>query len=327
MIILRCLFLVSALSFLSACGGGSSGSASSEPVNSGGAPPVVNDVVEPPEVTPEAQSFSSLALADKQLYTELQARSLEADGQDRGLSAYDLIIGLGGARPIESPDLYEVNHPGEPHIYEALDPIVGEHFVFVIHRDDDADRDRTEITDRQRNEIKTYGGSEDAVKGFEDETMIYEWKFKINADMDVSRNFSHFFQLKAVGGNDSHPILTFTGNERSSEDGLEIRHAIEDDDDRLGRIEWNEVTGEWLEAYVRATFADEGALRIIVSRLSDGEILFDVNEANIDLWRGENDEDFVRPKWGIYRSLVDITNLRADEEDVRFANFSVTKVQ
>lgn len=35
---------------------------------------------------------------------------------------------------------------------------------------------------------------------------------------------------------------------------------------------------------------------------------------------------FVRPKWGIYRSMLDWDNLRPDEETVRFANFSVSEV-
>ena len=84
----------------------------------------------------------------------------------------------------------------------------GNHFAFIIHRDIDIDRDRVDIVDRQRNEIKTYDQSEEAVKGFEGETFVYRWKFKINAEMEVSTRFTHFFQLKAVGGDDSQPIIT-----------------------------------------------------------------------------------------------------------------------
>lgn len=273
-----------------------------------------------------APDFSELVQADVQAHTELSNRSLDADGEGIGLTAYELVRELGGTNPIESPDLYEINHPGDPHIYEALDSEVGEHLVFVIHRDLDRDRDRTDITDRQRNEIKTYASSEDAVKGFENETMIFRWKFRINSEMEVSRNFSHFFQLKAVGGEDSHPILTLTGNERSSADGMEIRHSALQEDNFLARIGWDQVTGEWIEVYCRATFSDSGSLRLLAARLSDGEVLFDVTETDIDLWRGESSDHFVRPKWGIYRSLNDVENLRPDEEDVRFANFSISKV-
>lgn len=259
-------------------------------------------------------------------YTELTSRTLDADGDQSGLSAYDLIRAFGGPNPIEAPDLYAVNHPGIEHIYEDFDADIGNHFVFIIHRDDDIDRDRVNITDRQRNEIKTYNSSEEAVKGYENETFIFTWKFRINEDMEVSTRFSHFFQLKAVGGDDSQPILTISGAERSGEDGIEVRHSPLQSTTILQQQDWNRVTGEWVEVYCRATFSDSAELRLIATRMSDGEVIFDIEESGLDLWRGEDPGHFVRPKWGIYRSILDLDNLRPDEENVRFANFVVKEV-
>ena len=293
---------------LAACGGGGTSTPPAGPPPSGGGGPP----------TP--------AVVDEASFTTLTERTLDADGAGVGLSAYELIRDLGGSGSIESPDLYPVNHPGVEHIYEDSDGIVGNHFVFVIHRDTDIDRDRLDITDRQRNEIKTYDKSEEAVKGYENETFIFTWKFRINPDMEISTRFSHFFQLKAVGGDDSHPILTITGAERSGEDGIEVRHSPLQSDDILERTAWSSVTGEWLEAYCRVTFADSGGLRLIVKRVSDQAVIFDIDEPGLDLWRGEDPSHFVRPKWGIYRSVLDLDNLRADEEDVRFANFSIREV-
>ena len=51
-----------------------------------------------------------------------------------------------------------------------------------------------------------------------------------------------------------------------------------------------------------------------------------IDEQDLDLWRGEDASHFVRPKWGIYRSILDRDNLRPDEETVRFANFSISEV-
>ncbi len=283
----------------------------------GGGSPVPPDVT-PPVPDPPPTDSASL--------TVLTTRTLDADGDMSGLGAYDLIRDFGGPNPIEAPDLYPVNHPGVPHIYEDFDATVGNHFVFTIHRDIDIDRDRTDITDRQRNEIKTYNSSEEAVKGFEDETFVYSWKFKINPEMEVSRRFSHFFQLKAVGGPDRHPILTISGAERSGADGIEVRYSPLQEDTILERKNWSMVTGEWLEAYCRVTFAESGDLRLIVTRMSDGEVIFNIDEQGLDLWRGEDPSHFVRPKWGIYRSILDLDNLRPEEEIVRFANFSVSEV-
>lgn len=273
------------------------------------------------------QKFDRLITADTQGYAKISSRFLDSDGPNNGLSAYNLIREFGGSKPIESPDLYAINHPDVPHIYEDTDKTIGDHFVFVIHRDIDRDRDRAQITDRQRNEIKTYASSETAVKGYENESMLFRWKFRINSEMEVSRRFSHFFQLKAVGGEDSQPLITLTGNTRGSEDGLEVRHSPSTGGSVLGRVDWTEVAGEWIEVYCRATFSEQASLRLIAARLNDGEILFDIDATDLDMWRGESPKHFVRPKWGIYRSLAEFESLRPDEEDVRFANFRVDKVE
>ena len=196
--------------------------------SSGGGGSPAPPVVTPPPVTGPP--------TDEVQFTELTKRTLDADGDLTGLDAYDLIRDFAGPNPIESPDLYPINHPAVRHIYEDNDATVGNHFAFTIHRDIDIDRDRVEIDDRQRNEIKTYASSEEAVKGFENETFIFPWKFKINAGMEVSTRFTHLFQLKAVGGPDSHPILTISGAERSGEDGIEVGRTVETQRSQRARL-------------------------------------------------------------------------------------------
>ena len=303
--------LTAALLTLAIVGCGSSGGGSQT-----SPPPVVT----PPPPSPPPPPSDSVP------FVLLSERTLDADGEGVGMDTYDLIRNFAGPSPIEAPDLYAINHPGVRHIYEDTDGIVGDHFVFIIHRDVDIDRDRVANDDRQRNEIKTYDKSEEAVKGYEGETLIFRWRFQINPDMEVSTRFTHLFQLKAVGGPDSQPVLTITGNERSGEDGIEVRHSPLQEFSVLGRADWDEATGEWLEAYCRVTFADSADLRLIVTRMSDDAVIFDIDETGLDFWRGDDPSHFVRPKWGIYRSILELDNLRAEEEQVRFANFSVSKV-
>ncbi|MDX2053420.1 MAG: hypothetical protein SFV15_13565 [Polyangiaceae bacterium] len=247
---------------------------------------------------------------------------LDADGPG-GVDTYMRIYDAFGPAAIEAPDLYAINHPAVPHILEASDGTVGNHFVFKIHRDDDWDRD-TGATDRQRNEIKTYDGSAESLKARLAETFLITWKFKIDAAMPVSKNFSHFFQLKAVGGDDSHPLVTITGAKKGNgTDIMEIRQADSAVDQVLGSTSWTAARGQWLEASVLATFTDTGSLKLTIKTL-DGTVLIDVDRTNLDLWRAG---DFVRPKWGIYRSLADSAALRPEEDTVLFANFSVSKVR
>lgn len=262
-----------------------------------------------------------------QAFNVVSRRILKSDGHDNGKTAYELITEFGGKRSIESPDLYSGNHTGQEHIYEAYDEMIGDHFVFVIHRDKDRDRDKLHITDRQRNEIKAHPNATADLKGFENETMTYQWLFKANSEMELSKRFTHFFQLKAKGGNDQQPIITLSGAERSGEDGIEVRyHGGSTDRRLLARTPWEHVAGEWLNIYVRATFAESASIRIIGIRVRDGKEVFNIDESGLDLWRGTDKSHFVRPKWGIYRSLMDKDNLRAEEEVAYFANFVVSKV-
>ena len=96
-------------------------------------------------------------------------------------------------------------------------------------------------------------------------------------------------------------------------------------DKNLIETDWSLITDEWVEVLVQATFSENGKFDMTLTRLSDNAEIFNISEQNIDMWRGFNDDDFARPKWGIYRSIVETDSLRVDEERVRFADFSITK--
>jgi hypothetical protein len=55
--------------------------------------------------------------------------------------------------------------------------------------------------------------------------------------------------------------------------------------------------------------------------MSDDSVLLSYSNSNIDMWR--NGTTFIRPKWGICRSLNDSTRLR--DEIVRFNDFYIAK--
>ncbi|KKN48283.1 hypothetical protein LCGC14_0654330 [marine sediment metagenome] len=265
---------------------------------------------------------------------------LQSDGVDSGLDAYTLIENAFGEGSIESPDLYVGNHESVVHIIEDTDTIIGNHFVFLAHRDDDQDKDKG-ASDRQRNEIKTYDKSPQQTLAFKGETFQYSWKFKVSSELELTSKFSHFFQIKArnesndnTNGNDDQPIITLSGAQKNSTGNqLQVRYSAGFDengnstglDRNLIETDWSLITDEWVEVFVQATFNESGKLDMTLTRLSDNAVIFNISEQNIDIWRGFSDDDFARPKWGIYRSIVETDSLRIDEERVRFADFSITK--
>lgn len=270
-----------------------------------------------PEITPAQQDFHVIS-----------ERELKSDGPNNGLTAYQLIREFAGPKAIESPDLYDNNHPGQPHIFEGHDEIVGAHFVFVIHKDIDKDRDIERIKDRQRNEIKAYAGSPEQLKAYKGQVFTYSWKFKINKHMTFSKNFAHLFQLKAVDDGPGAPILTISGRDRAQgKEELEVIHRIHGKTQYLAKTPLTEMKGRWLQVKVFVNYRNQGQLQLMITDVESGKVWLSLSETNIDLWRGESSGDFVRPKWGIYRSLRSKEMLRSDEEQVFFADFKVQKLQ
>lgn len=275
-----------------------------------------------------------------QSFVEKSHRELIADGPNTGLNSYELIQEAFGEKAIESPGLYPSNHPGVPHIFEAEDEVVGPYFVFLSHRDDDKDRDK-DHTDRQRNEIKAYDRSRSSLKGHKGETLQYRWKFKIEDNFEFSNGFTHFFQIKAKNlkkqknpkDSDKYPILTITAVDiDEAGNRFQLRHSpsLDVDGNRqkftsLVEDDMSRFTGQWIEFFVQITYQDDGQLIFQAKNIKTGELLVDLREDNIDMWRGEHKSDFVRPKWGIYRSLKDKGSLRSAEERARFADFSIRK--
>lgn len=169
--------------------------------------------------------------------------------------------------------------------------------------------------------------------------MQYRWKFKVPQEMELSRGFSHFFQIKAKNksednsnGNDNQPILTITGTEKKGGNQLEIRHSAGNQPDGnkafdtlLVKEDWSLIAGEWIDIFVEITYAEEGEIKIYMTRLTDKKVVVNFHKNNIDMWRGNAATDFARPKWGIYRSLQQKSNLRAAEEQVYFADISIKK--
>jgi hypothetical protein len=77
----------------------------------------------------------------------------------------------------------------------------------------------------------------------------------------------------------------------------------------------------WVEAFVQYRSADSGNVQLSIKRLSDGVTLISWNSGTLDTWRSGN--NYNRGKWGIYRSLNSISQLR--DETVLFADWCVSE--
>lgn len=245
--------------------------------------------------------------------------TLNAIGSD---TTYELINAAlaPGYEAVETPDCV---HKNGRHIQEVFDSTLNKYvFSFLAHKS--YDNDRCINFDRQRTEIKTYDKSPANLKGIKGEKVEYTWKFKISSDFQPSSSFTHLHQLKAVDGpHDAMPLITLTAR-KASQDRLELRYGEELTQITLKEIPLQDFRGEWVSVTEVIKYEEKGKAEysIIMTRDSDNKVLLDYANNTLKTWK--TDASFLRPKWGIYRSLDDSNSLK--DESVLFSDFSIKEL-
>ena len=239
---------------------------------------------------------------------------LEADGPG---NTYELINSVlaPGYNVVETP---ECIHPEfGRHIAEVWDDDL-QQFVFEFYSHVIPDNDRCINFDRQRTEIKTYEPSPENLKGVTGETVIYKWKFKVPVGFQPSSSFTHIHQVKAVGGDDDMPIFTLTAR-AGNPNKLELIH---NNTTKVATVNLSLFEGVWVEATEKIKIDNlRGTYSITIKKVSDGEIILAYTNNYLMTIRADN--TFIRPKWGIYRSLNTPSALR--DEAMRFNSFSIAE--
>lgn len=266
--------------------------------------------------------------------------TLNADGSG-GIGTYELItkaLAPGTANgAVEAPDAI---HPSfGRHIIEVFDKDLNKNvFEFYAHVSN-TPPDNEPVkgkTDRQRVEIKTFEPSADNLKGTTGETVRYKWRFKIPLGFKPTKNFTHIHQVKAVDGDDDHPLFTLTL--RKTTKGLNKLELIYVKDEATKMIKYQNVNmslfeGIWVEATETIKVGVKGTYAVTIKKVSDGTVLMTYGNQNIQTIRnaytskkGTNyaANSFIRPKWGIYRSLKNIEDMK--DETMRFSDFSIEEL-
>jgi len=244
--------------------------------------------------------------------------TLQANGPGNTYELIESVLGSGTAS--EVPDCGHTSFGR--HITEEFDNQLNKNvFVFHIHVTPDNDRCNGS-TDRQRNEIKTHSSSPANLKGSLNETVTYRWKFKIDAGFIPTANFCHIHQIKAGDGDDGAPIITITpraGNPQK----LQIIHSTGSGGTggEVHSVNLSSFKGVWVDVVEKVKYSTSGTYEIVIKRVSDGATLLSYSNSNINMWR--DGTTFCRPKWGIYRSLNSISELR--DEQVRFTDFCIAE--
>lgn len=247
-----------------------------------------------------------------------QVTTLTADGPG---NTYELINSVlaPGYNVIEVPDCV---HTGfGRHIEEVFDPQLNK-YVFKFHIHATQDNDRCINFDRQRNEIKTYNQSPEHLIATYGEKFVFKWKFKLDQNFQGSNRFTHIHQIKAYGGpHEDIPIVSIIARGGSTP-RLEIMHSDSLVSVQKATANLSLFKGIWVEATETITYEENGKYEINLRKVSDGTILLNYTNSNIRMWR--DNADGIRPKWGIYRSILSPEQIR--DEELLFADFYIEQV-
>lgn len=244
--------------------------------------------------------------------------TLSADGPG---NTYELInsVFAPGYDVTETPDCVHTNFGR--HIEEVWDAQLKK-YVFKFHIHVTPDNDRCIKFDRQRNEIKTYNQSADNLIGTYGETVIYKWKFKLDAGFQPSNKFTHIHQIKAYGGpHESIPVVSLITRGGSNQK-MQVMHSDSLVANEVASASLSSFKGNWVEVTETITYGENGKYAVLIKKISDNSTLINYSNNNIRTWR--DNAEGIRPKWGIYRSLLSQEQLR--DEEVLFADFSIQEI-
>ena len=279
------------------------------------------------------QVFLVLVITSNSFFFVDAQTILNADGSG---NTYELINGFfaPGYNAIESPEQSGGTHPAfGRHIAEVFDTDANK-YVFEFYAHVAEDNDITGGIDRQRVEIKTYAASAANLKGTIGETIVYKWRFKIPVGFQPSSNFTHIHQIKAVDGDDSSPIFTITPR-KGTPNKLEFIYVqnYNSGTSKFAILNLSDFEGNWVEATetIKVGEGSAGTYAIVITKVSDGSIMLNYSNNSIQTIRPAFSDpaipaanSFIRPKWGIYRSLTTPSDLR--DETMRFSDFSITEL-
>jgi|GEM_PF-7083330 len=223
--------------------------------------------------------------------------------------------------------------------------------------------DGAAVNDRQRIEIRPSEDSTHDFVAYEGDQVAYEWMWNIPDGTQWNQsNFRHIFQLKAVnrqladtlpggnnGGENGAYLLAMSISGTNSRD-LVVNHNRFDGDKTMLRVPLKEIDGHWIKVQLNALISDSGWFTVKITDTVTGKVYsFDnpdvfqafANKGGTDgvkdLWRrperaGSFETEFpaafdqyLRPKWGIYRSSAGGTNSAYDSQ-LKIADITISKV-
>ena len=189
------------------------------------------------------------------------------------------------------------------HVHETYDQIIDAYvFKFIMHAEDDIDCALTEANDRQRLQIVNSGNNPEFLASNPGDWLTYRFNLFIPDELEVNNYTTTFFQLKYFGGSLSEFLFAAHDDINGDANLYYYHHASDDWTERKVLLvePLHRYTGKWVDVFVRIRSSEvRGVLQVVVRDLSTGNVISEVFEDELDMWR--EGAYAMKSSYGIYR--------------------------
>ena len=184
-------------------------------------------------------------------------------------------------------------HPGRKYIY-----VEDDHYRFDIYSDD---RDSTGGGDRQRTESKGMVAGGAALEMHDGETWRITYEMFMPTTLHGTSKFTHIFQLKTPATNGG-PWVTLSLHRSGSKETLQLQADSTSGAPAIGTTDLSPLRNKWITVELTFKIGSSGTARFLVRNGTgfSAPVVVDASRSGLKI---PDQGDYVRPKWGIYRSV------------------------
>jgi hypothetical protein len=205
-------------------------------------------------------------------------------------------------------------HPDRKYVVVEAD-----HYRFNIWADD---RDTTGGGDRQRTESKGMVQNGTALKMKNGETWTISYDMHMPSSLHGTSKFTHIFQTKTPSTNGG-PWVTIDLSRSGSTEIIQARAYANSGSPAIAKADLAPLRDKWITISLTLTPGPKGVASAIIRSAAgaDAPIAAQGRLTNVTI---PDQGDYVRPKWGIYRSVQSASSDILDTY-LLFKNYTTTK--
>ncbi|GHJ38690.1 hypothetical protein [Streptomyces sp. TS71-3] len=239
-------------------------------------------------------SAAAAALTTPLVYGQLTSGAARASAAPRATTLWHPDPSSDGLDAFEGIEADRVGeHPDRKYVV-----VEDDHYRFNIWKDD---RDSTGGGDRQRTESKGMVQDGDALKMTDGQTWTLSYEMFMPTSLHGTSKFTHIFQTKTPADNGG-PYITLDLGRSGSKELLRARAYANSGSPDIASTDLAPLRNKWITIEWTFTIGSSGKAAF-VCRSGTGSGAPVAVQGSMSGVKMPDQDDYQRPKWGIYRSV------------------------